>query len=159
MKAIVTLWIVIFLGGWATPVLASSCGANISVVVSERIKQKTTTAEARDMLCAVGAQLALDPGQTNIILLQVSPEEAAVAHVTATESIREVRTLGHPMSVYLVWLIGDNNRQQLANLLGSTLADSAGVRPSTEQFRAAVHRAVIQEDATVAKNALLPRKH
>src|ERR1051326_2564671 len=105
MKVIVTLWIVIFLGGCVTPVLASSCGANISVVVSERIKQKTTTAEARDMLCAVGAQLGLDPGQANIIFLQVSPEEAAVAHVTPTESIREVRTLGHPKSVYLVWLI------------------------------------------------------
>ena len=151
---IALLWV-----GWAAPAALAGCHAHLAVVVSDHVKVRATAAHAEELLCAVAAQLGLDPDHAKMVLAQIGPDETSIADVSLGKPIREIHSVEGPGGLYLVWLVGDADDIQIAGLLGSALADAAQVRLPSEDFMAAVRRAVLLTRATVNKNALLKPSH
>lgn len=132
----------------------AACNPNLAVVVSERVKVKTTLSRSSELLCAVATQLGLDPG-VRMVLVQIHPDELTTAGIKAEHPIREIKPDGDPGLMYMLWLPGDADDTRIAGLIGSALADAAGIRPQPDVFNSAVRRAVLFTRATVPKNALL----
>ena len=159
MRLVNKLGIALLAATCVVPAALAGCNVHLTVVVSGRVKNQATIAHSTELLCAIAAQLGLDPAQANILLVQIRPEEVGDAGVTLANPIHELHSPGRPGYVYVVWLVGDADDLRIIRLFGSTLADARGIRLSEAEFTNAVRRALLATNATVSKDSLLESHH